>query len=268
MNDGLFVGRWAGPVLVGLTSFYGGVLQADPEHDSGDTINELPLGRSALQQEALELQVTAGSEVRLAEQAESEHRLEIEFGLCSSLQVGAELPIEYASGRGAVGGPELSLQASPWVAGESAWVVVLGLEASLPGPSGDTDWATGAYVSTFGSHAPFWVNVAVGGELQTEPELEASLEAGVAFGLEIGPWVPLVDVVANSNGVDPDAVLVAVGCLWHPGLEAELGLAVVAGVDDGSAVWGGVAQASFEFDLGADGDGEQAAHTPRLTRSL
>jgi hypothetical protein len=239
---------------------------AEDEPELEDVVQEVFLGQLAFPQDALELQVSAGSSWVEADGARVLAPLiVVELGLTDRLQIEVEAPFVVAipSKGDAGGGPgNVELGALYNVARSPllGLLISAGVAAMLPTASTDLigrAYGAAAVVAAYKTMGAVHANLSAesGVEVATGGEEEAEMVREVALSLlvPLGALTPIAEIGFEREG-EENAIALAGGLAWHGSGPLEIGLAGLMRNGEGAAEWGAVVNFTWEGSLTTDRD--------------
>jgi hypothetical protein len=239
---------------------------AEDEPELEDVVQEVFLGQLAFSQDALELQVSAGSSWVEADDAHLlSPLLVVELGLTDRLQIEVEAPFVVAiPGKGdAGGGPGNAEVGALYNVVRSPVLGLLisaGVAAMLPTASTDLigrAYGAAAVLAAYKTMGAVHANLSAGSgvEVETAGEEVAQMVSEVALSLLVpfGVVTPIAEIGFEREG-DENAIAFAAGLAWHGSGALEIGVAGLMSNGEGAAEWGAVVNFTWEGSLTTDRD--------------
>jgi hypothetical protein len=231
---------------------------AEDEPELEDVVQEVFLGQLAFSQDALELQVSAGSSWVEADDAHLlSPLLVVELGLTDRLQIEVEAPFVVAiPGKGDAGGGLYNVVRSPVL----GLLISAGVAAMLPTASTDLigrAYGAAAVLAAYKTMGAVHANLSAGSgvEVETAGEEVAQRVSEVALSLLVpfGVVTPIAEIGFEREG-DENAIAFAAGLAWHGSGALEIGVAGLMSNGEGAAEWGAVVNFTWEGSLTTDRD--------------
>jgi hypothetical protein len=251
-----------------------GPLRASPEEPDDDVeevIQELFLGETVYAQDRLELQLTSAlSFVHTPAGGAFIAAPFFELGLTERFQIGAELPIESAPLQGegegdggralGVGNVSVGALFNAYNSRKRGFALSFALEGSFPAASGSVGepaWGVEPVIIAYKALGPVHMNLALAAEVEIptgdDEDVELSPSAALGLFLPVGPVVPTLELLVTP--LSSPALTAAAGALVHPSPALEIGLALMAGLDEPS--FGASLMATWETDFAGEPEEEQ-----------